>query len=194
MEFLEWSPSGDAAYNPFGRGNPTEIADKALAGHQWSEPHTSLPRSDCSGRLATMRAAGIWPPTPLSDSPLHGAQPARRTRRPGGRRDGGAGRRVRRRVLRASQADLVGGRNRLAVLAEGELGPRLDPGLGDGPAIDFARALRNRQVIYHQIASPRLARRDQAAWRRRSGSHHPDRRPSGGDHPGVRARGRGPGA
>ena len=32
--FLEWSPTGNYVYNPFGRGGPTEIADKALAGHK----------------------------------------------------------------------------------------------------------------------------------------------------------------
>jgi hypothetical protein len=40
--FLEWSPTGNHVYNPFGRGGPTEIADKALAGHDWSEPHYKL--------------------------------------------------------------------------------------------------------------------------------------------------------
>ena len=37
--FLEWTPDGASVYNPFGRGSETEIADKALAGERFTEPH-----------------------------------------------------------------------------------------------------------------------------------------------------------
>ena len=35
----EWTPAGPTAYNPFAHGSPGEIADKALAGERYSEPH-----------------------------------------------------------------------------------------------------------------------------------------------------------
>jgi hypothetical protein len=37
--FLAWSPEGSLAYNPYAHGSHTEIADKALAGERFTEPH-----------------------------------------------------------------------------------------------------------------------------------------------------------
>src|SRR5207245_6475799 len=37
--FVEWGPDGPPAYNPYARGTDTEIADKALAGERFTEPH-----------------------------------------------------------------------------------------------------------------------------------------------------------
>ena len=37
--FVEWTPSGPSTYNPYGHGTAGEIADKALAGEHYSEPH-----------------------------------------------------------------------------------------------------------------------------------------------------------
>jgi type IV secretory pathway TraG/TraD family ATPase VirD4 len=154
--FREWAPRGRTVYNPFGRGNPTEVADKALAGHQWSEPHYELATQRLLGQtLAAMRAAGIWPPT-LSQIVRY-MDPGQLDAL-GARLGGEIGERVAEYVDGLSErakADLAGGRNRLAVLAEGELGPRLDPALGDGPPIDFARALSERQSIYMHIDADR---------------------------------------
>jgi hypothetical protein len=156
MAFREWAPGGRTVYNPFGRGNPTEVADKALAGHQWSEPHYELATQRLLGQtLAAMRAGGIWPPT-LSQIVRY--MDPNQLDALGARVGGETGARVAEYVDGLSErakTDLAGGRNRLAVLAEGELGPRLDPGLGDGPPIDFARALRERQVIYMHIDADR---------------------------------------
>ena len=127
-------PTGTAVYNPFGRGGPTEIADKALAGHRWSEPHYELGTQRLLRHvLTTMRAAGQWPPTLSSLVTPHGPRAPRRprprrsaARSPSGSAPTSTGSRAR------AQADLGGGRDRLAVLAEGELGPRLDPALRRG--------------------------------------------------------------
>ena len=54
-----------------------------------------------------------------------------------------------------AKADLAGGRNRLAVLAEGDLGPLLDPACGAGEEIDLARALGEREVVYFHIDADR---------------------------------------
>jgi len=54
-----------------------------------------------------------------------------------------------------ARADLGGGRDRLAVLADGELGPRLDPKLGDGPQISFERALAQKEIVYFHIDADR---------------------------------------
>ncbi|MGA2758290.1 MAG: DUF87 domain-containing protein, partial [Solirubrobacteraceae bacterium] len=37
--FLEWTPSGPSTYNPYAHGSAGEIADKALAGERYTEPH-----------------------------------------------------------------------------------------------------------------------------------------------------------
>src|SRR6202035_3894517 len=38
-QFLEWTPRGPSVYNPFSHGAASEIADKALAGELFTEPH-----------------------------------------------------------------------------------------------------------------------------------------------------------
>jgi type IV secretory pathway TraG/TraD family ATPase VirD4 len=154
--FIEWSPSGPHVYNPFGRGGPTEIADKALAGHRWSEPHYELATQRLLGHvLATMRAAGHWPPT-LSGI-VNFMDPERLDALASGV-GGEVGQRVAGYVDGLSargRADLGGGRDRLAVLAEGELGPWLDPSVGSGPEFGFAESLKRGNVVYMHIDADR---------------------------------------
>jgi hypothetical protein len=62
--FRAWTPTGPYVYNPLARGGPTEIVDKALAAHRWSEPHYELATQRLLGHvLTTMQLAGQWPPT-----------------------------------------------------------------------------------------------------------------------------------
>jgi type IV secretory pathway TraG/TraD family ATPase VirD4 len=154
--FIEWSPSGPCVYNPFGRGGPTEIADKALAGHRWSEPHYELATQRLLGHvLSTMRAAGHWPPT-LSQ--IVNFMDPERLDVLGSEVGDEVGQRVRAYVDGLSargRADLGGGRDRLAVLVEGELGPWLDPSIGTGPEFGFAESLARGEVVYMHIDADR---------------------------------------
>jgi hypothetical protein len=129
--FREWEPFGSTVYNPFARGGPTEIADKALAGHTWSYDHYRLVTQRLLGQaLATMRAAGEWPPT-LSTIVRY--MDPERLDDLASRTDGDVKERVSDYVdslTARHKGDLSGGRDRLAVLAEGDLGPYLDPSLG----------------------------------------------------------------
>lgn len=156
VPFRCWSPTGNAIYNPFARGGPTEITDKALAGHRWSEPHYELATQRLLLHvLPTMQAAGLWPPT-LSEivRQMDPDQLDALATEVGG----GVAERVSAYVDGLSgrgRADLGGGRDRLAVLADGELGPRLDPNLGRGPEINLAEALRNGEVVYFHIDADR---------------------------------------
>jgi type IV secretory system conjugative DNA transfer VirD4/TraG family protein/helicase HerA-like protein len=149
VRFVEWTPTGDTVYNPFGRGGPTEITDKALAGHRWSEPHYELITQRLLGQvLTTMRAAGNWPPT-LSTVVAH--MDPERLDDLASDVGGDVGDRVSAYVDGLSaraKAELGGGRDRLAVLAESELGPRLDPALGDGPALSFEESVKRGDVVY----------------------------------------------
>lgn len=147
--FAEWSPVGGTVYNPFARGGPTEITDKALAGHRWTEPHYELITQRLLGQvLTTMRAAGKWPPT-LSTVVAH-MDPERLddlASDVGGEIGGRVSEYVDGLSARA-KAELGGGRDRLAVLAESELGRWLDPALGRGPALSFEDSLRHGDVVY----------------------------------------------
>jgi hypothetical protein len=61
VPFHVWSPGGATIYNPLARGGPTEIADKALAAHEWSEPHYEMATRRLLGQvLQTLQAAGKW--------------------------------------------------------------------------------------------------------------------------------------
>jgi hypothetical protein len=155
VRFRAWSPSGEAVYNPLARGNPTEIADKALAGHQWSEPHYELATQRLLlHSLAAMREAGHWPPT-LAALSIY-MEPERL-----GALADEVGGETKERVSaylaglsERAKADLGGGRDRLAVLADSELGPLLGAELG-AEAIDLATALDQREVVYFHLDSDR---------------------------------------
>jgi TraM recognition site of TraD and TraG/Type IV secretion-system coupling protein DNA-binding domain len=154
--FIEWTPTGPNIYNPLARGGPTEIADKALAAHQWSEPHYELATQRLLGHvLTTMQAAEIWPPTisglvrymePERLDALASKVGGETAKRVSSYVDGLSGR---------GKADLGGGRDRLAVLADSELGPWLDPALGEGEQIDLAHSLRCGDVLYFNLDADR---------------------------------------
>ena len=155
-DFRAWSPTGPTIYNPLARGGPTEIADKALAAHQWSEPHYELATQRLLGHaLATMRAAELWPPT-ISGLVAH--MDPERLDALATKVGGETGERVSAYVdglsARAS-SDLGGGRDRLAVLADSELGPWLDPERGEGEVLDLGASLRRGDVLYFHLDADR---------------------------------------
>lgn len=156
VAFREWSPTGPCIYNPFARGGPTEVTDKALAGHRWSEPHYELATQRLLGMVTkTMRAARQWPPT-LSGL-VRFMDPDRLdalAAQVGGEVAASVSAYVDGLSARG-RADLGGGRDRLAVLAEGELGRWLDPALGEGPQLDLMESLRQGEVVYFHIDSDR---------------------------------------
>jgi TraM recognition site of TraD and TraG/Bacterial protein of unknown function (DUF853) len=158
MPFREWSPTGSAVYNPFERGNPTEIADKAIAGQRWSEEHYREASRRLLGKvLGTLRVAGNWPPT-MSQVVRH--MDPERLDALAAQVGGQVGEDVAEYVDGLSpraKSDLGGGRDRLAVLVEGELGARLDPSLAGAGAqrIGLERALSAGEVVYFHIDADR---------------------------------------
>lgn len=156
VAFRIWTPSGPTVYNPLGRGGPTEIVDKALAAHRWSEPHYELATQRLLGHvLQTMQAVGQWPPT------LSGVVANMDPERLDALADKAGGALAERvsayvdSLTSKSVADLGGGRDRLAVLVESELGPFLDPSLGDGEVLDLHRSLRAGEVLYLHLDADR---------------------------------------
>ena len=58
--FVHWTPEGSVVYNPYAHGSDTEIADKLLAGEQWSEPHYLRQAQRYLGHeVRVLRQAGV---------------------------------------------------------------------------------------------------------------------------------------
>jgi hypothetical protein len=62
--FLEWTPEGPLAYNPYAQGSETEIADKALSGETFTEPHYLRQAQRYLGHAIRAMHAGSVPVTP----------------------------------------------------------------------------------------------------------------------------------
>jgi len=150
-ELIEWSPEGPSVYNPYARGSDTEIADKVLAGERFTEPHYLRQAQRYLGHaVRCLVCAGL----PLSLSsiveqldpprlealartlPVERAQPTHQYLD----------------SLSARQRqELSGVRDRVAILAESDLGAWLDPAVGDGPPFDLLDAVRARAVVYFRL-------------------------------------------
>lgn len=152
--FVEWAPDGPTSYNPLGRGTPTEIADKALASERFTEPHYLRQAQRYLGLvLAGMRSAEEWPASLAGVvryfDPGRLEHLARRC-------DDDLQERIERYVDELSaraRGELAGVRDRLAVLAESELGPWLEPSERE---LDLARLLARRDVAYVQLDADRF--------------------------------------
>jgi TraM recognition site of TraD and TraG/Helicase HerA, central domain len=150
-ELIEWTPEGPSIYNPFARGSDTEIADKVLAGERFTEPHYLRQAQRYLGHaVRCLVEAGV----PLSlSSIVEQLDPARLE--------------VLARTLPPERAqpthdyldslsarqrqDLSGVRDRVAILAESDLGAWLDPAIGHGRPFDLLDAVRSRAVVYFSL-------------------------------------------
>jgi len=154
--FLEWSPDGLRAYNPLARGSALEVADKALAGEQWTEPHyLRQAQRYLNLALETMQAAGVWPADLKS---LVTYMDPQRLEELADSLDDELGQTVSAYVngLSArSRYDLEGARNRLAVLAESRFGPLLCPG-EDREEIELRSALEEGAIVYFRLDADRF--------------------------------------
>ncbi len=155
-EFREWTPRGTISYNPYAHGSAAEIADKALAGEQWSEPHYLRQAQRYLAHAARALAALGETPTPARLAEL--MDPRRLELAARALPDEQYARRLFDYLdsLDARQrAGLTGTRDRLAILAESELGPALEPRPGE-PALDLLCAIRAREVVYFALEADRL--------------------------------------
>jgi type IV secretory pathway TraG/TraD family ATPase VirD4 len=153
--FIEWTPAGPSVYNPFARGGDTEIADKALAGERFTEPHYQRQAQRYLGHVVRAlredgqqvslrgivenldpeRLESLARSLQGSDgSPTHGYLDSLTSRQ---------------------RSDLAGVRDRLAIMAESDVGPWLDPSTGDADQFDLLEAARERAVVYFDLQSDR---------------------------------------
>jgi conjugal transfer pilus assembly protein TraD len=150
-EFLEWTPAGPCIYNPCGHGSASEIADRALAGERFTEPHYQRQAQRYLGyAVRALRGAGRTVSLPALVEQLDPEALAElATLLPEQQADAterylcGLGTRQR--------ADLGGVRDRLAILAESDVAEWLDPATGDAPAFDVLSAMRRRAVVYFAL-------------------------------------------
>jgi hypothetical protein len=154
--FLEWTPAGPCRYNPYAHGSPGEIADKALAGERFTEPHY-LRQAQRYLALAVRALAAVGErPTPARLLEL--MDPRRLELLARAVPDEADARRLFDYLdsLDARQrAGLAGTRDRLAILSESELGRWLEPAPG-APALDLLEAVRSRAIVYFRLEADRL--------------------------------------
>jgi conjugal transfer pilus assembly protein TraD len=152
--FLEWTPEGPLAYNPYAQGTDTEIADKALSGETFTEPHYLRQAQRYLGHaVRVMRAAGV-PVTPVSLmrhlDPLELDVTARQLE------DGEVGETLRYLdgLSDRQRRDLAGVRDRLSILAESDTRQWLDP-TAAAATLDVHQAVAERAVVYFRLDADR---------------------------------------
>jgi type IV secretory pathway TraG/TraD family ATPase VirD4 len=125
---LEWTTEGPVAYNPFAHGSDSEIADKALAGERYTEPHYLRQAQRFLGHaVRALRAANV--PISLATLVRHmdplELEVLSRTL-PSAEAAAGLQHYLDS-LNERQQRDLSGTRDRLAILAESDAGRWLDP-------------------------------------------------------------------
>jgi conjugal transfer pilus assembly protein TraD len=148
--FYVWTPQGPAVYNPFARGSETEIADKALAGERFTEPHYQRQAQRYLGHaVRAMRAAGrevslaglVEVLDPEGLELLARELPQGRAGSVHAYLDS---------LTSRQRGELGGVRDRLAIMAESDVGPWLDPDT-PGPAVSLLDAVRSGAVVYFNL-------------------------------------------
>jgi conjugal transfer pilus assembly protein TraD len=155
-EFREWTPEGPDAYNPFAHGTDTELADKALAGETYTEPHYQRQAQRYLGHATrTLRAAR----RPVTLATLTEALDPRRLEVIGRGLDDGHQAQALHDYLDTltpeQQRGLAGTRDRLAILAESDVAPWLQPHGAGGAGIDLLYSVLTGQVVYFRLDADR---------------------------------------
>jgi hypothetical protein len=160
-EFIEWTPTGPSVYNPFGHGSASEIADKALAGERFTEPHYQRQAQRYLGHaVRAMRSAGTIVSLPALVKQLDPAQLEVLARTlPEAQADATLD--YLESLSARQRTDLGGVRDRLAIMAESDVAPWLDPETTDAQTFDLLGAVKERAVVYFNLKAdslPLLAR------------------------------------
>jgi hypothetical protein len=145
--FLEWTPTGPCSYNPYARGGETEIADRLLAGEHFTEPHYLRQAQRYLGHaIRALRSCGrevhleaiveALDPSAL-ERLLREAEPDLAAR----------GHAYMDALTGRQERDLAGVRDRLAILAESEVGRWLSA----GASFDLLDACREGAVVLFRL-------------------------------------------
>jgi conjugal transfer pilus assembly protein TraD len=152
--FIEWTPEGPSAYNPYANGSETEIADKALSGEVFTEPHYLRQAQRYLGHaIRAMQAAGISV-TPVSL--MAGLEPRELEvfARNMPEQQGAETQAYLDSLTERQRRDLSGVRDRLSILAESDARKWLDPS-EDRELLEIEQAVREQAVVYFRLDSDR---------------------------------------
>jgi hypothetical protein len=153
-KFLEWTPEGPLAYNPYTQGTDSEIADKALSGERFTEPHYLRQAQRYLGHaVRVMSAAGIAV-TPISLMAHLDPRELEVSARGLSERDANAAQAYLDSLSERQRRDLAGVRDRLSILAESDARRWLDPSAADD-VLDIEQAAQSRAVAYFRLDSDR---------------------------------------
>jgi type IV secretory pathway TraG/TraD family ATPase VirD4 len=151
--FVEWSPDGPSVYNPFGRGGESEIADKLLAGERFSEPHYLRQAQRYVGHVVrALRGAGF---EVSLRAVVHHLEPSalERLTRDLPREAADSTQRYLDSLAPRQVAELAGARDRLAIIAESDVGRWLEPSERAARAFDLLACVRARAIVYFDLAA-----------------------------------------
>jgi hypothetical protein len=153
--FIEWTPGGSTVYNPFARGSETEIADKALAGERFTEPHYLRQAQRYLGHV--VRALRCGEQEVSLGAIVHHMDPGQLERLARGlpEAEASATHDYLDSLSSRQRSDLTGVRDRLAILSESEVGRWLDPETSGVGRFDLLEAVRARAVVYFNLESDR---------------------------------------
>ncbi|MDQ6811432.1 MAG: type IV secretion system DNA-binding domain-containing protein, partial [Actinomycetota bacterium] len=151
--FVEWSPDGASVYNPFARGRDSEIADKVLAGERFTEPHYLRQAQRYLGYVVrAMRKTGLEVSLQGIVAHLEPAQLERLVRTLP-EADARSTHDYLDSLTARQRGDLSGVRDRLAILAESDVGAWLDPRTPTAERFGLLEAVRARSVVYFNLDS-----------------------------------------
>ncbi|HEV3320675.1 MAG TPA: type IV secretion system DNA-binding domain-containing protein [Solirubrobacteraceae bacterium] len=149
--FHTWTPEGPAVYNPFARGGETEVADKALAGERFTEPHYQRQAQRYLGHaVRALRAAGrevslaglVEALDPEGLELLARELPRESARAVHAYLDS---------LTARQRGELSGVRDRLAIMTESDVGPWLDPATPGAESFELLHAVRSGAVVYFSL-------------------------------------------
>lgn len=159
--FLEWTLKGPCVYNPYAHGSYSEIAEKALAGEQFTEPHyLRQAQRYLAQAVATMRAAEI-PVNPITlMEHMNPAQLEAASRALADQQAAGRVQSYLDSLTERQRRELAGVRDRLSILAESDASMWLhqitDPFVARRPAIDLRESVRHQEVVYFRLEADRM--------------------------------------
>lgn len=149
--FIEWTPRGPAVYNPFAHGSETEIADKVLAGERFTEPHYLRQAQRLLGHVVrSLRAAEMEVDLSTIVQYLDPANLELLVRELA-LTDAQAAEAYLDSLTPRQLSDISGVRDRLAILAESDVGPWLHPRDGAASRFDLLAAVEARNVVYFDL-------------------------------------------
>jgi conjugal transfer pilus assembly protein TraD len=152
--FLAWSPEGPSVYNPYAHGTDGELADKALAGETFTEPHYLRQAQRYLGHAVRAMRAAELPVDPVSLVRQLDPGELEVTARGLPEGDGEVLQSYLDGLSERQRRDLTGVRDRLSILAESELARWLTPN-EHAPTIDLLDAIRERAVVYFRLDADR---------------------------------------